>query len=137
VVDLRLLSVDGDLRIPIGEVHAQAMRMAVAGFDLARRNPHVEDADERILEGELVRIGRDTYRIERVPAGLPMGKACSDDEDCRGGKKQTFPGHNSLLVNGEPQRLAGKAREAAASDTAILIDRALGNVFVTSPAVSV
>src|SRR5262249_39059303 len=99
VVDLRLLSVDGDLRLPISEVHAQAMRVAMARFGLARLDTDVQNADERVLERDLGRVGRHARWIECIAARLLAGKACSDDENRGGGKEQTFPGHDSLPEN--------------------------------------
>jgi len=55
--------------------------------------------------------------IERVSAGLLVGKACSDDEGRRGGKEQTFPGHDSLLVSGKAHRFVAESARAGRVET--------------------
>ena len=71
------LSVDRDAGFPVGEVDAQPVRMPVTGLGLAGRDVHVEDANEGIVENELVRVARNAQWIQRVIC-LAEGGPCHD-----------------------------------------------------------
>ena len=66
-------AIDSDLGVPVAEVHAQAVRMAMPRLDAASRDTDVEHANERVLEGNPVGVGRDTDRVERVVFRLLTG----------------------------------------------------------------
>ena len=85
VVDLRLAAVDRDFGVPVLEIDAEPMRMAMARLDLPGRHVDVEDPDERVLECELVAVGRDLHRIERVVRRLRPHHGRGRDDDDNGG----------------------------------------------------
>ncbi len=101
VVHLGRLAVYGDLGVPIGEVDTEAVRMPMAEFDASRRDVHVENPHERILERELVRIGCNFHWIERVVLCPRTHESRKHEPGCCCDYNESFSSHNPVSFSGE------------------------------------
>jgi len=93
-VDLRGHAVRGHLGLPIREVDAHPVRVAVSRLDLAGREVDVEHAHELVLEGEPVSVACDAHRIERVVRGLGQDETAGQDGGSAGRREQRLLPHS-------------------------------------------
>src|SRR6185369_12115530 len=74
--------------LPVREVDAHAVRVAVAGLDLARRKVDVENAHELVLQRHSMRVGGHAHGIERVVRRLGKDQTAGQDGGPDGHREQ-------------------------------------------------
>ena len=99
LIHLRRFAVDSDLGIPVGEVHAETVRMAMTRLDGSRRDMHVEDSHKRVLERDLVRVRRDLHRIQGIVLRANADEGSDDECRRRRGHDESVSIHDCHSLN--------------------------------------